>query len=208
MHKQVSIPDGDVLVHCGDFTWKGRPQEIQSFNDWLGTLPFKKSNILVCAGNHDMMLEDDPERAEAMLTNCTYLKDSGTTIDGISFYGSPWQPVFHNWAFNLERGSEEMKAVWAKIPTGVDVLITHAPPNGVMDLCSDHLDRTKLVNVGCKILRDEVFNRVKPKVHCFGHIHSGYGQLSNDQTTFINASILNDNYTIANKAICIEVKNT
>ena len=83
MHDRLEVPDGDVLVHAGDFTWRGRPQEIDEFNRWLEKLPHKHK--LVIAGNHDRMFEDNPMRAQSLLTNCTYLQDSGCTIDGISF---------------------------------------------------------------------------------------------------------------------------
>ncbi len=102
------------------------------------------------------------------------------TIDGVRFYGSPWQPWFYDWAFNLERGPE-IRAKWDLIPEGIDVLITHGPPYGIGDLIA------RSDNAGCQDLL-EVVEKIKPKVHVFGHIHEDYGITSNGVTTYINAS--------------------
>ncbi|KAF7275107.1 hypothetical protein GWI33_012178 [Rhynchophorus ferrugineus] len=100
------------------------------------------------------------------LTNCVYLEDSGIDICGIKIYGTPWQPEFGNWAFNLPRG-EECLSKWNLIPVGIDVLITHTPPLGHGDLvCSG-------VRAGCTELLSTVQHRVQPKYHVFGHIHEG-----------------------------------
>ncbi len=102
---------------------------------------------------------------------------------GIKFYGSPHQPAYgQGWAFNMERNSEEIRSKWSAIPDDTDVLITHGPPLGFQDLCSngDH--------GGCEDLLKEVVGRIKPKYHVFGHIHEAYGMASNGETTFVNAS--------------------
>ena len=57
------------------------------------------------------------------------------------------------------------------IPNNIDILITHGPPKGILGTCSDGFD------AGCSDLSYEIWNRVKPKVHLFGHIHEGYGAL-------------------------------
>jgi predicted phosphohydrolase len=118
-HDQLTVPDGDVLVHAGDFSTRGGVEEVARFNAWLGTL--KHKHKVVIAGNHDFLFEREPTLARSMLTNVTYLEDSGVTIEGLRFWGSPWQPRFFDWAFNLERGAP-LTEKWNLIPTGVDVL--------------------------------------------------------------------------------------
>lgn len=202
MHDRLDIPEGDVLVHAGDFTWRGRPQEIDSFSEWLGSLPHKHK--LVIAGNHDLMFEKDPARAQSLLRNCTYLQDDGCEIDGITFWGSPWQPWFHDWAFNVARNSQQMRDIWAKVPTGVDVLITHGPPHGIRDVCPDIYSGAD-ISVGCEVLRKEVLDRIKPKVHVFGHIHEGAGRHSEYDILFVNAAVCDRHYDVTNPIQVIEM---
>lgn len=100
------------------------------------------------------------------LTNCTYLEDSEIVIYGIKIYGTPWQPEFCKWAFNVPRG-EPCLSKWELIPSDTDILVTHTPPVGHGDLCCSG------VRAGCVELLSTVQNRVKPKYHVFGHIHEG-----------------------------------
>lgn len=185
-HDRLALPEGDVLVIAGDSTHDGNENEIKDLNRWLGTLSFKHK--LLIAGNHDFGFEKKPEEARSWITNATYLQDEEVTIDGLRFYGSPWQPWFYDWAFNLKRGSEIAKK-WDQIPSGIDVLITHGPPWGILDQIpnGDH--------VGCEDLRDRVFF-LKPQLHVFGHIHGGYGERAQDGTIFVNASIRGERYNL------------
>ena len=96
-HRSLDIPDGDILIHAGDLTNGGEIDQVEDFNNFLGTLPHQDK--VVIAGNHDFCFERQPKRSEALLTNCIYLKDREATVQGIRFYGSPWQPWFYDWAF-------------------------------------------------------------------------------------------------------------
>lgn len=164
-HAELDVPAGDVLVHAGDFTSRGREREVADFGAWLAAQPHPHK--VVVAGNHDFLFEREPQRARELLGDVVYLQDAGAELAGLSFWGSPWQPWFHDWAFNLERGAP-LAAVWSRVPAGVDVLVTHSPPMGV-------LDRTaRGQRVGCEALR-EALPRISPKLHVFGHIHEAYG---------------------------------
>jgi Icc-related predicted phosphoesterase len=188
-HDAVDIPDGDILIHAGDLTRHGEMRDVKEFNDFLGGLPHPVK--IVIAGNHDFCFESDPETCRSHLNNAIYLQDQAVTVRGIRFYGSPWQPWFYDWAFNLQRGPE-IRAKWELIPEDTDVLITHGPPFG-------HGDRTiQGERVGCQDLL-EVIERIKPDVHFFGHIHEGYGLTRNESTNFINASICGPSYRPQNK---------
>lgn len=199
--RYIKVPDGDVLVHAGDFSMQGRAAEIQEFNDQLGRLPHKHK--IVIAGNHDIGFETHPEDAKALLTNATYLEDSGVEIEGVKFWGSPWQPQFYDWAFNLERG-EDLREKWQKIPEDIDVLITHGPPRFILDMAYRQGPLPD-ESVGCDDLRDEVLNRIKPRYHVFGHIHESRGHIKIGDTEFINASILDGKYRIKNKPYIINI---
>jgi hypothetical protein len=132
-----------------------------------------------------------------MVTKAHYLEDSGIEIAGVKFWGSPWQPEFYDWAFNLPRG-QALADKWALIPDDIDVLITHGPPLGILDqvITGDH--------VGCADLLEAV-QLIKPKVHIFGHIHEGYGRIEQNGTVFINASVCTARYRPINPPIVVEV---
>ncbi len=186
-HRQLEhkVPNGDILIHAGDFTERGRTEELEDFSDWLAELPHKHK--IVIAGTHEITF-DDLNRAEDTkkhLTNCVYLENEAVEVMGIRFYGSPQVVKYDKLtikAFALPVDSEDLVDARKKIPDDVDFLITHAPPLGVLDECS-HGDIA-----GCEKLLVEVMERVKPKFHVFGHIHEGYGVVENDATTFINAA--------------------
>ena len=197
------IPDGDVLIHAGDFTGSGSLVQVNMAMQWFGSLPHKYK--IFCAGNHDTLFETDPGLAKSLLPpsiNVHYLQDSEVTIEGVRFYGSPWQPEFCNWAFNLPRG-QALKEKWDHIPDGIDVLITHGPPYRILDETDDTYGPSE--NVGCPHLREAV-ERIKPRIHVFGHIHNCYGTRMNDDTIFINASICDTHYNGVNPPIEITLR--
>ena len=177
-HGRTELPPGDILVHAGDITRHGSLEDVEDFDRWLGSLSHKHK-IVIC-GNHDWCFQEAPAEARARLTNAIYLEDSGCEIEGLKFYGSPWTPWFSDWAFMLPRGAE-MAAKWARIPNGLDVLVTHGPPDGILDR-----NRTG----GCCGCRDLLYRvlEVKPRMHVFGHIHEAAGRSEIDGTLFLNAS--------------------
>jgi Icc-related predicted phosphoesterase len=184
-HKEIKVPDGDLLIHAGDISGRGRVYEITQFMNWIENLPHKHKVMI--AGNHDYLAEQHPEEfLELVPNNVTYLNDSGTEMEGLKIWGSPVQPWFYDWAFNRQRG-EEIDRHWQLIPEGTDLLITHGPPYGI-------LDRTiSGEKVGCEDLRRRVID-IQPKIHVFGHIHEAYGQVHEDGVHYINASCLNHQY--------------
>lgn len=175
-----NIPNGDVLVFAGDMTLHGSLDEVVKFNEFLASLPH--AHKLVIAGNHDGCFEAQANESRAQLSNAIYLQDESVTIEGVKFYGTPWQPVFRDMAFNLP--PESLRLKWEHIPPDTDVLITHTPPYG-------QNDRTFFgKRVGCHHLREAV-GRIQPALHIFGHIHEAYGQSTNGRTVFANVSVCN-----------------
>jgi Icc-related predicted phosphoesterase len=188
------LGSGDVLVHAGDISSMGKSHEIKNFLDWFSNTDF--THKIFIAGNHDFGFELVHDIApEYKEKGVHYLFDSEVVIDGVKFYGSPWQPEFYNWAFNLPRG-EKLAEKWRMIPTDTDVLITHGPVYGLLDYApmGGH--------VGCEELYKRVFE-VKPKIHVCGHIHDGYGQKSIDGVEFLNASVLDERYEHSHKPIVV-----
>jgi len=213
LHPQMKLPPGDVLIHGGDFSNTGEDYNLKSFKGWMEAQPHPYKVYI--AGNHDVTMDlpyydENYKRYHARKYNAAelkklltsskkliYLEDSETTVLGIKIYGSPWQPEFCNWAFNVTRGPD-IKKYWDKIPNGVDVLLTHGPPKGHGGMCTSGLE------AGCSDLLDAV-KRVKPVVHVFGHIHEGYGVTTDSHTTYINASNCTYNYRPTNLPIVFDL---
>ena len=216
-HRSLDIPDADILIHAGDITEHGELEQLEDFAAWLDTLPHKHK--LVIAGNHDVTLAPayyarrgaprfhkkrpyDPVQCRAALEgSCTYLEDSGVVVEGVSVWGSPWQPRFFDWAFNVERGSES-RGKWETIPTGgkVDVLITHGPPVGHGDNGHD------FAHAGCVDLLLAIQRRVMPRAHVFGHIHDGYGATTDGHTLYVNAASCDGGYAPTNPPIVLNIE--
>lgn len=199
---EKDLPGGDILIHAGDFMSTGyEVREAEEFFQWFDSIDNYDTKILI-AGNHDRLMENDPTKMLGLLTGyktIEYLQDEEVVLyydgpngdypeDNVRIYGSPWQPEFYNWAFNLIRNSEELKAKWDAIPNNADILITHGPPFGYLDIPGGHS-----IRVGCDLLRYRV-DEIKPKIHVFGHIHGSWGHYYNGHTHFFNASILDERY--------------
>jgi len=130
-HDELRVPAGDVFVHAGDLLRAGTLDELRRATEWLTSLPHRHK-VLV-AGNHDRCFELQHAEAIRLLPgNIHYLQDEGVLIGGLRFWGSPWQPAYNGWAFNLERG-RKLRSQWARIPTNTDILVTHGPPLGFGD---------------------------------------------------------------------------
>lgn len=175
---ELEVPPGDVLVHAGDLCRGGTIAELREALEWLAAQPHRHK-VLV-AGNHDWAFAREPLAAHALLGDIRYLEDSEVTLEGVRFYGSPWQPAYNGWAFNLPRGPA-LAHKWSRIPAGVDVLITHGPPEGLGDQ-SGIGDRA-----GCAALRARV-QEVRPRLHLFGHIHQDGGLWREAGTVYANVT--------------------
>jgi len=196
LHERLSVPDGDVLLHAGDFTARGTEREVAAFGAFLARLPHRHK--VVVAGNHDFLFEKKPARARELLGDVLYLEDALAQVGPLTVYGSPWQPWFHDWAFNLRRGPE-LAAKWALVPSGVDVLVTHGPPHGLFDrtVHGEH--------VGCEELT-RALPRIRPRLHLFGHIHEDYGAAQLDGTLAVNACNCDLRYRAVNAPVVVDLE--
>ncbi len=196
LHNQLSLPEGDILLHTGDVSSQGKEREILAFLDWFSAQPHKHKVFI--AGNHDFYFERMPQRDidKIIPKNVIYLNDSGVIIEGIRIWGSPVQPWFYNWAFNRQRGAE-IRQHWSLIPEDVDILMTHGPAFGIHD------ETTTGQKVGCVDLRKTI-DTLQPRLFICGHIHEAYGRVESGKTTFINASVVNLNYKVVNKPIVFD----
>ncbi len=181
LHRELSVPNGDILIHAGDFTFFGRgKQAIRDFNAWLGELPHRRK--IVVPGNHEYILESNPELAW-MITNATLLNNESTTVEGLTVWGSPLTQHYGG-AFGRSNSSDR-KRIYSTIPAGTDIIITHGPPYGILDGSPNEYPGP----TGDRELRQAIV-RIRPRLHVFGHTHAGYGVRATRHTLFVNAALL------------------
>src|SRR5690606_8023999 len=119
-----------------------------------------------------------------------FLIHQATECHGLRIFGSPYTPEFFHWAYMRPRA--EMDAVWQTVPADVDILITHGPPRGIRDVTRD-LESGRPIHVGCAALARHVAERIRPKLHAFGHIHDepgieNHGATVRGATRYVNCS--------------------
>jgi Icc-related predicted phosphoesterase len=184
-HAELRVPEGDVFIHAGDLCRGGTLDELKRAAEWIHSLPHRTK--VVVAGNHDWSFSRTPAEARAVLgesERVIYLQDCGVELEGVKLWGSPWQPEFNDWAFNLPRGAA-LAEKWALIPSGIDLLITHSPPQGIGD--GDGKGYGGAGRLGCADLTARV-TELAPALHLFGHIHDAGGLWTIGKTVYANVT--------------------
>ncbi len=185
-HRELrNLPPADIIIHSGDITFAGSENEVMDFIEWFAALPYKYKIFI--AGNHDDCLFGS--NIDGLPENCFYLCNSSVTIDSVKFYGVPM--------FMEDAMSGDYDSNIQKIPSDTNVLITHQPPNGILDYSEN-------ISYGDGILLQIVL-KTKPKYHLFGHIHGAYGIEKSKHTTFVNAAILSENYELMDDPILLKI---
>jgi len=190
-HRKMTddIPEGDILLFAGDAELDTF-EALKDFNDWLGHLKF--THRVVIAGNHDFFTQRCPkEELDLFFTNAIYLQNTSVKLFGINIFGGPYSPTFNKWAWMLN--SDRLQQIWELIPKNTNILLTHCPPYGILD----HTPFSKW-SCGCPHLLKKIED-LKIPYHCFGHIHNDSSVYVKKDTTFINASMLDDYYQYVNK---------
>lgn len=190
------IPPGDILIHSGDFTHRGKAEEIEKFRQFINRQPHRYK-VVVC-GNHEYGLDLIP-RAQLLSLfgeNVIMLHDSGVTIEGINFWGTSWNNSSQAWGVDQAIRADR----WQLIPSDTDILITHIPPYGILDLAWDLSNTSNEVCAHCskfhpkynhwgdKALAERVYE-LKLPLHLFGHVHDEVGILKIGETTYSNAAM-------------------
>ena len=198
-HDLLEVPSGvDMVIFSGDCANVRDPyrneHEVRTFLIWLHSLDIKYK--IMVAGNHDSSIERRLVKSSQILGDygIMYLEDESITVDDLKIYGSPWTPSFNDWSFMKNRS--KLHKVWEAIPEDTDILITHGPPKGILDL-GENRDRT-LELCGDSALKKRVM-KLDLTFHMFGHIHDfkdhinqGTMKLSNHKTIFSNGSVVKD----------------
>jgi len=207
--KHGILPCGDILIHAGDFSKMKPPkaEEYKKFVDWFSSQPH--NHKILISGNRDNFMDtqttmkhdikagfwmNQMQKYVKETNNIKYLEDNQHVIDinfdnedenkKIHIYGTPWTGLFGKpgKAFQIPR--QDLSEKWGKIPSVTDILISHMPPFGILD------KNAAGMKAGCPNLLKSVTERVKPRIHVFGHIHESYGHMFHDGVLFINAASL------------------
>lgn len=186
----------DVAIHCGDLTEESKLDEFRASIRTIRDIdaPLK----LVIPGNHDFTLDTPSFKQKAAEAGAASDRNSIVKVYGeieearklfedvrdagivlldegthkfdlengasLTVYASPWTPSFGSWGFQYlpERGHE------FSVEKGTDVVVTHGPPKCILDYT---VSRKR---AGSSDLF-EIVARARPRMHCFGHIHEGWG---------------------------------
>lgn len=197
-HESLTIPENiDIVIHSGDISnYRDvfrNALEAAKFLEWYKSLNIEYKCL--CAGNHDSSIEKrliTPGDISSM--GIIYLENSETTIEGVRIWGSPFTPTFGDWSFMKAR--DKISRIWEEIPEGIDIVVTHGPPKGTLDLSYDREGKLEFCGdgaLGKKIVK------IQPKLHLFGHLHdmegvknAGYLKYPNSRTIYSNGSVVTD----------------
>ena len=193
-HKNLkSLPEADVIVHSGDFTFAGSEEEAYDFMNWLCNLPYKHKIFI--AGNHDMCMYG-ADHIDGLSRNVHYLYNNSVVIDGIKFYGIPM--------FMEDCMDGNLDVFINNIPDDTDVLITHMPPKGTCDLANygkgpEHRGNATLA---------ELLKKLHPTCHLFGHEHDAYGKTIKENVIYSNACVVDSRYNLINNPTIININHS
>lgn len=194
-HQNLKIPECDLIIHSGDFcssaNLSANEEQFYSFVNWWKGLDKQKIAI---PGNHDLFVERNEKVAKRLFAeaNSVLLIHESIEINGLKIFGSPFTPEFHNWAYNKARG--KLFDCWKKIPIDTDIIVTHGPPKGILDLSENKM--REIEQCGCSALRT-IIDRIKPKAALWGHLHDykdykNQGVFIRDNVVYSNAACVTD----------------
>ena len=194
-HEKLGVLHGDVLIHCGDIEtiFTVNPNAVAEIDAWFGRQRFDR--IFCIGGNHDHVLERIVTAGEAPFRNATWLHEHAETFRGVRFYGASWVPMLSQMPFYAT--DDALGTAWSRIPDEVDVLVTHTPPAGVLDVSS------RGQALGCPHLTARL-SALSPALHCFGHVHRSAGSEVIGGTTFVNATSVNSQFELVHAPFMFE----
>lgn len=181
---------GDILIVGGDHGGRDTTAENARFCQWLKRCCEDYEHVVYIGGNHDNHLYrryPDGYPLALNLPNCHYLCDSKLIIDDLILYGTPHVPRFYGMnplcmAFTCAC-EDQLERMFSSIPENVDILITHTPPDGILD------ENIRGDNCGSTALKDRI-TKIRPRLLLFGHIHEQGGK----ETSYRGIRCLNTSY--------------
>ena len=193
----------NILIHAGDMTNRGSYSELDNIAKWFVSNNYDYTFLI--SGNMDGIGLDsnsqygrtdknkiDGHKLFNSYSNnknhIYYLENESYYIKeiGLNIYGSPYTLQFvGGFQIYSDKQSDE---IWKKIPENTDILITHGPPYKILDSTSHG------ANVGDKILKRHVEQRIKAKYMIFGHVHESFGKYYDATSHVTYANVAQYNY--------------
>lgn len=199
LHGLLVPQDVDIVIHSGDCSndkdTAKNTNQVLNFLDWFSNLEIPHKVFV--AGNHDVSIERRAVHPSYIRDlGIIYLENDSANVAGLNVWGSPITPSFgEGWAWNMAR--HKIKIVWDTIPGNTDIVVTHGPPQGVLDLSINYKTK-ELEFCGCAALKKRL-EAIDPKLSLFGHIHnnkkiknSGLLTYSDGVTIYSNGTIVAD----------------
>lgn len=178
--------EADILIIAGDWSMQATFKEIADFKEGLKAVRPQFGSVVIISGNHEVGIANNPNLMQEIEQECNikYLCNSFTSVmryysdapveapdEYVYIYGSPYTPKFGGWAYMGY--PDEMQKNWARVPEGLDILVSHGPPFGILDTVDTLLGPQ---SVGCEELRKRLDSMdAPPSVVLFGHIHRNHG---------------------------------
>ena len=222
LHDELNLPSGDVLIHCGDYSYSGQDNEVISFLTWMQEQTKKYRLVIGGHGNHELGPYEDREHFNELKTVFApdviwpHMRVFTDPVTSLNFFFSPYVTTINGrWAF--EASSSEYQEIVKRIPDYVDILISHGPPFNILDTFvrhsidwdsqqNDYAHTSREFKIGSKVLAERI-KEIEPKLVCFGHCHENGGQtVEIDGTIYVNGAVLNENYEIANEPVIVNLE--
>lgn len=222
LHDELDLPVGDVLIHCGDYSYSGQDNEVISFLTWMQEQTKKYRLVIGGHGNHELGPYEDREHFNELKTVFApdviwpHMRVFTDPVTSLNFFFSPYVTTINGrWAF--EASSSEYQEIVKRIPDYVDILISHGPPFNILDTFvrhsidwdsqqNDYAHTSREFKIGSKVLAERI-KEIEPKLVCFGHCHENGGQtVEIDGTIYVNGAVLNENYEIDNEPVIVNLE--
>ena len=222
LHDELDLPVGDVLIHCGDYSYSGQDNEVISFLTWMQEQTKKYRLVIGGHGNHELGPYEDREHFNELKTVFApdviwpHMRVFTDPVTSLNFFFSPYVTTI-NGRCAFEASPSEYQEIVKRIPDNVDILISHGPPYNILDTFvrhsidwdsqqNDYAHTSREFKIGSKVLAERI-KEIEPKLVCFGHCHENGGQtVEIDGTIYVNGAVLNENYEIANEPVIVNLE--